>query len=83
MPVSTFDRGELEDAWRARVENSRLRYQEATTRYGELLKQQRDGPESPLAHARHAESAALVEYLRVLRLFTDLIVQGKLPETGS
>ena len=84
LPASTLDRGELERSWRARLEDSRMRYQAATTCYRELLKKQRDdqapGPDSPLAHARQAESAALVEYASILRLFTDLVVHDKLPE---
>jgi CheY-like chemotaxis protein len=84
FPASIVGRHELDDTWRARLEESQRQYQNATNRYRKLLAEERDGQppraDSPLTRARQAESAALMEYARVLRLFTDLTVQGKLPE---
>ena len=82
--TSTFERHELEDIWRARLEQSHQRYQEASKEYRKLLLEEPDGlppsPDSPLARARQAESEALLEHFRVLRIFTDLTIHGKLPE---
>jgi hypothetical protein len=82
--ASTLGRGELEDTWRGRLEECQKQYQDASHSYRKLLAEEPDGqpprPESPLARARQAESEALTEYSRVLRLFTDLTVHGKLPE---
>jgi hypothetical protein len=36
-----------------------------------------------VARARQAESEALAEYSRILRAFTDLTVNGKVPEEWS
>jgi hypothetical protein len=84
FPASTPDRHELEDTWRARLDESRRQYQEATASYRGLLDEKSDGQppgmDSPFAHAWQAESKALLEYCRILRLFKDLTVHGKLPE---
>jgi hypothetical protein len=84
FPASTLDRHELEDTWRARLDESRRQYQEASTGYRGMLDEKSDGQppgmDSPLAHARQAESKALLEYCRVLRIFSGLTVHGKLPQ---
>ena len=76
-----------EDSWRLRVEETQFRYREATDQYRKLLQEQPDGtphdPNSALALARRAESEALAEYTRVLRIFTELAVNGKMPEERS
>ncbi len=43
------------------------------------------GPDGTYAHARYtravlADTKALVEYSRVLRIYTDLMVHGKVPD---
>lgn len=82
--AQTLARQELEDTWRRRVEESQQRYQAATTEYRRLLQEEPDGrphgPDSALARARQEESDALMEYSRMLRVFADLTVHGKLPE---
>ena len=84
LPAQMLRRRELEDTWRNRVEESHRRYQEASTGYRTLLADERDGqtprPDSPLAHARQAESDALREYACALRVLTDLSVHRKLPD---
>jgi hypothetical protein len=42
-------------------------------------------PDGPFAgpQTRLQQSAALSEYLRVLRIFTDLLVSGKIPEKSK
>jgi hypothetical protein len=75
------------EAWRLRLEKTQAHYHEAQKRYILLLKEQLEGtphdPNGGLAVARQAESDALAEYTRVLRAFTDLTVNGKIPEDRS
>lgn len=77
-------RNELEELWNQRLAQALDRYHAATKEYRELLRQETDGrppsPDSPLARAREAESQALMDYSRVLRIFTDLTLHGKLPD---
>ena len=84
---SAVTRQELEDSWHSRVEEAQNRYREATERYRKLLQAQPDGKgptlNGDLALAGKAESQALVELSRVLQIYTDLIVNGKMPEEQS
>ena len=86
-PEAFATRQTLEDSWRLRLEETKARYHKATERYRRLLQEQPDGtphdPRSALALARQAESEALAEYSRLLRAFTDLTVNGKVPEERS
>ncbi|HLH17634.1 MAG TPA: response regulator [Bryobacteraceae bacterium] len=76
-------RQQMEDSWRQRLEESHARYKAASQEYRRLLQQEPDGTApgagSPLALARQAESVALAEYSRILRIFADLTIHGKLP----
>jgi CheY-like chemotaxis protein len=80
-------RQEMEDAWRLKLEQALERYRAATREYRTVLRQEPDRSIPDLAKAidgaRTAESEALREYSRVLRIFTDLAIHGKLPEEGS
>ena len=84
VTFSMAERQELEDTWRQRLEQLREKYRAASDIYRALLRKEPEGetpsPDSPLARARQAESEALLEYSRVLRLFSDLTLYGKLPE---
>jgi hypothetical protein len=77
----------LEDSWRLRLEETQFRYREATNHYRKLLQERPDGtphhPDRDLALARQAQAEALAEYIRVLRMFTELTVNGKMPEERS
>jgi CheY-like chemotaxis protein len=74
----------LEESWRLRLEETQVYYREATDQYRKLLQAQPDGTpydrNGALALARQAQSKALAEYTRVLRVFTELTVKGKIPE---
>jgi CheY-like chemotaxis protein len=78
------NREDLEEIWRAKLEEARLRYNAATGEYRKLLGKTPGGsppsPDSALARARQIESEALAEYSRLLRIFTELTVDGKPPE---
>jgi hypothetical protein len=77
----------LEDCWRLRLEGTEAHYRKATERYRKLLREQPDGaalnPSGAVALARQAESEALAEYTRVLRIFTELTVNGKVQDDHS
>ena len=77
----------MEDSWRVRLEETQARYQKATEQYRRLLQERPHGRsndlDGALALARQQESEALAEYTRVIRLFTDLTVKGKMPEERS
>ena len=83
-PSPNLTRRDLEDAWRVRSEMARERYEMASRQYRKLLDEKPEGliprHDDPVALARHAESEALAEYSRNVRLFTELIVYGRIPE---
>ena len=56
----------LEDAWRKRVESARQRYLATVSLPGGTGN-------------RELRRAARAEFMRVLRIFRDLIMQGKIP----
>ena len=61
---------ELEQRWRSRLDDAKLRLDYATS-YG-------NGRDD--GWARKAHETALAEYTRVLRIFTELVVDGKTPD---
>jgi hypothetical protein len=76
---------ELEDIWRERVREARLKYEDASDAFRATWSEHFESrltADSTLARqqARDVETAALCEYVRVLRIYTDLTVHGKLPE---
>ena len=86
-PSPSLARRDLENAWRVRSEMARERYETASRLYRKLLDEKPEGlipgHDDPMALARHAESEALAEYTRILKLFTELIVHGRIPEEES
>ena len=77
---------EVVDSWRLRLEETQDHYREAKKQYRESLQAQPDGRPlcpSDLELARQAESRARVEFTRMLRIFTELTVHGKMPEERS
>ena len=73
----------LEDRWRRQVHFAYSRYEAAKGAVDEARELRADAP-SPdgvfaLKHARRIETAALTEYKRVLQIFTDLLIDGKIP----
>ena len=84
-----MDRKKLEELWRYRVQDARLRLEFAQHYLREV---QRDfgADDIPAADgnfayqkALRAENFALAAYSRVLRVFTDLVVGGKIPGEGE
>lgn len=79
------DRGELERLWASRVKDARLRLAFARNYVKEV--QQHFPDASPdghyeYQHALRAENGALVEYHRVVQIYSDL-VDGKIPDNDG
>jgi CheY-like chemotaxis protein len=78
---SNLRRRELEGAWRQQLENAFERYCAAAEEYVTLL---REGagqcPRNELHRIMMAEAGELEEQSRILRIFTDLVMDGKLPD---
>ena len=81
-----MNRAELERKWRARVEAARQRYVEsksasdrAAVEWGGDLVPAPGGDEM-VRQAVQSEYCAFEEYDRTLRIYTDLVLDGKVPE---
>jgi len=79
-------RRELERLWAERVLTARLSYYLATLQLKQVLSEQEKSPPPELdrrkaiRNARQDESAAQNEYMRSVKIFSDLVLYGKLPE---
>jgi hypothetical protein len=77
-------RSELETLWRGYVCEARKRYDVAAAEFARVLNEQQCAATAagwlPLRLARLRESMARTEYMRVLKIFTDLVVSGTVPE---
>jgi acyl-CoA reductase-like NAD-dependent aldehyde dehydrogenase len=86
MPENVAARRALEREWDRKLQQARERYFKAA---GELHRQVFDSSApleagSPvLAATRQQEAAAFAEYCRVLATYTELTINGKLPEPPS
>jgi hypothetical protein len=75
-----------EEYWRLKLEDARNRYRMAAAHYRRMLDgqidelSQRGSYLDTIRVASMAESRALAEYTRVLQLFADLVVHGKVPQ---
>jgi hypothetical protein len=79
-------RQEVEGRWRTYVADARRKYYVASADFAKAEDERQHGltphPDGSfsLRQARLRESAALREYVRVLKIFTDLLVSGKMPD---
>jgi hypothetical protein len=86
VDVPTPARRTLEELWRLRLKNAESRYAHTREQLRNVLRTLPHGeipsPDGSYAYqqALHAENIALLECTRVLRVFTDLVVHGKIPE---
>ena len=76
---------EMEDLWRKRVRAAQQRYCAAAAKHHEALEQWQqslvpgaDGIHS-VSQAANREAIARLEYMRLLRIFTALVVEGRVP----
>jgi hypothetical protein len=76
-------RDALEDLWRERTESALKHYRIAKAECAKAISMQSEPepPDGSLAYRKvlRDENAALAEYKRVLTIFTDLTVSGKMP----
>ena len=78
-------RHELEDCWRRKLEDAQERYRVAAKRYQRSREESHGLPteNSALVLARDEQSETRMDLLRILRIFTELTVHGRIPEAGS
>jgi len=73
----------LEDLWRERTETAQKHYRIAKAECAKAISMQSDvePPDGTFGYrkALRLENAALAEYSRVLRIFIDLTVDGRMP----
>ena len=80
-------RAELQQVWMTRLSESRKKYDLSVTRFRKVLEEQKHlgipAPDGSFAvrQARVQESTARNEYMRVLKIFTDLVLRGKVPDS--
>ena len=79
-----MDRSELEQHWKARWQEAKLNLEAARAQV-ESVKDLCIGPDGRYAYrsALAQETAALISYSKVLRIYTDLVVHGKLPDNND
>ena len=78
-----MERQQLEDVWRGRLADAKLRLDFATTYLNEVKKDFKDATSDghyAFERAVRAQNVALADYTRILRIFTDLVVHGKIPD---
>jgi hypothetical protein len=63
-----------QEIWRKRLEEAENRYEDASAQLQAALTQ-----DSGVAEARERKMTARAEYLRLLRIFSDLVLRGKVP----
>ena len=81
----TAARRELERTWATKLTEARVRYHHAAASYHMLSEEYHqslisgpDGTEA-IRKAHREEAAALREYTRVVRIFTDVVRKGRTP----
>jgi hypothetical protein len=76
----------MEEYWRDRTTAARRKYELAVAQAREVLEEQKRWPlpapdgSGAVRNALLQESAARNEYMRTLKVFTDLTIHGKVPE---
>ena len=77
---------ELTDVWRERLRQSRAKYDVAKAQSRVIVADLKQGlfaaPDgsAALRNAGRTEQAARGEYMRVLKIFNDLVLYGKIPD---
>jgi hypothetical protein len=84
---NTPARSELEDRWRKRVQLVKLRLDLYRLQVKQIkeLSEQIPPPDGGFAYRQtlRAETAALADYCLTLRMFSDLVVEGKVPDENA
>jgi hypothetical protein len=79
MCQAMLTRVELEDLWRARLKEAQECYHSSANKVRLLISASRSDRDA-LCNARQAQHEAITNYERVLRIFNDLILRGRIPE---
>lgn len=80
------DRWHIEQLWRSRLQDAKLRLDFARQYLREVQRDRSDGAVPPadgnfaFEKALRAENYALAEYRRILREFANLVLEGTIPE---
>jgi hypothetical protein len=86
MAHAPHSREQIEEHWRESVKTARLKYEFAVAESRRVLAEQKQWPlpapdgSGAIRNAILEESAARNEYIRTLKVFTDLTIHGKIPE---
>ena len=73
-----------QERWRQRLANAESEYQHASEELRQAQIRNTQGANEPeVTKARERKAAARIEYLRVMRVFTDLVLRGKSPSNGE
>jgi hypothetical protein len=86
---SPIRKQDVEEIWRRRLSEAKGRYEVAVARFQTASEEFRNHHTTPpdggfgVHLAIAAESSARKEYMRVLRLYTDLLLHGKVPEDNA
>ena len=84
VAMEDADRRALGAIWRERLENARVRHEaaKAALQVARERHSQLTSPDDSFAldHAVRAECRALAEFKRVLTVFNDLVVNGRIPD---
>lgn len=89
MSVPSSGRRAVEELWRLRLKNAEFWYTDSREQLKKIVRDLPPGeippPDGNYAYqqAIRAERLSLTEYTRVLRIFTDLVVKGKMPDEGA
>jgi len=67
-----------QEIWRKQLEEAENRYENASAKLQSALAEGRG-----VAEARQVKMTARAEYLRLLRIFSDLVLRGKAPQGNA
>ena len=71
-----------QEVWRKRLADAEIAYRDASLALENALQIEGEGSSSA-AEARDRKNGARVEYLRILRVFSDIVLRGKVPQPGT
>ena len=73
-----------QERWRQHLRNAESEYQRASEELRQAqIRNTQAACETEVSRARERKASARSEYLRILRVFTDLVLRGKSPPDGE
>jgi hypothetical protein len=81
IPTDSPIRQELEELWRCKVKQAQQHYKDASARWREAIEARLPSTDGNSAVRRAAQAQAVARrvYKRILEVFLDLVVKGKVP----